>query len=188
MKPLIEGELWLPINGYEGLYEISNFGRIYSVPRIEVNKGRHPYPVKRSRKGGLLSPRKGRYINVTLWKDSKPKVFNLHRLVASHFIDNPHDFPEVNHLDEDRHNNKWNNLEWTDRSGNAKHSSYKTRGDKNGVSKLTEEQVLEIVKLLKVGMRQTDIAVLYGVSNHAIHRIKAGDNWSWLTGFDKEGN
>lgn len=188
MKPLIDAEQWLPIVGYEGHYEISNFGRVYSVPRKEYNQGRHQQPVKRSRKGGLLTLRKGVYLNVTLHKGGKPKIVNVHRLVAKHFVDNPNGFPEVNHLDEDRHNNRWDNLEWTTRSGNAKHSCHKTTGSKCGTSKLTEEQVLEIADLLcTTNLKQTEIAKLYGVSNHTIFRIKAGDNWAWLTGFGKEG-
>lgn len=187
MKPLIDGEKWLPVIGYEGRYEVSNHGRVYSVPRHEYNHGRHPTPTKRGRRGGLLSLRKGNYLNVTLFKDGKPKIVNVHRLVAVHFVPNVHNYPEVNHLDEVRHNNYYRNLEWTTRSGNALHSVHKTTGSKSGTSKLTEEQVLEVASLLVEGYKLTEIAKIYNVSIHCIFRIKAGYNWSWLTGFGKEG-
>ena len=83
-------------------------------------------------------------------------------------------------------NNHIDNLEWVTSSDNSLHSCYKTTGSKNGVSKLTEEEVKNIADLIKIGMKQTAIAQMYGVTPHCIFRIKAGDNWSWLTGFGKE--
>ena len=190
MKPLIDcEEVWKPIPTYEGIYEISNLGRIRSLSREEFVEGRHPQGVLRRRKEKFLSLREGLYKTVCLYKNGRGRQFTVHRLVALIFLGHPPEgMTEVNHLDEDRHNNSVENLEWTTRRGNALHSSYKQRGERSSTAKLTEKDVLEIKDLLQEGrLLQTEIAKIYGVSNHAIFRIKAGDNWAWLTGFDKEG-
>lgn len=190
MKPLIDAEeLWRDVPTYEGLYQISNLGRVRSLPREEMLEGRHPSPVKRKRGGRILVLRDGLYKTVVLYKNGRGRQFSVHRLVALTFIGHPPDSrSEVNHIDEDRHNNCVSNLEWTSRQGNSLHSSYKQRGELASTAKLTEKEVLEIRDFLNEGyLSQTEIAALYGVSNHAIFRIKAGHNWAWLTGFDKEG-
>lgn len=189
MKPLIDcDEVWRPIPTYEGLYEISNLGRVRSLPREETTEGRHRVAVVRKRKGSLLSLRGGRYKTVVLYKNGRGRQFTVHRIVALVFLGHPpEDLSEVNHIDEDKHNNCVWNLEWSTRKENALHSSHKQRGEKCSKAKLTEKQVLEIKDLLAEGILfQNEIAEMYNVSPHAVFRIKAGDNWAWLTGFDKE--
>lgn len=118
-------EIWKDIIGYEGLYLISNFGNIKSTERIilypnscynKTNKGV-------IRKEKLLKPSdKKRYLSVTLSKD-KIKIYPLiHRLVAIHFIDNPNNLPCVNHIDGNKHNNIYTNLEWCSHSDNTQHA------------------------------------------------------------------
>ena len=96
-------EIWKDIDGYEGLYQISNLGRVFSFPRNGCY-------------GGILkaSPDKDGYMKVTLQKQHKKKKFSVHRLVALAFIsnDDPIGKPLVNHLDFDRANNCAENLEW----------------------------------------------------------------------------
>jgi len=188
MKALIDGEEWVPVQGYEGLYEVSNMGRVRAPEKRNIVRGRHPTPYLRTRKPKVLAPTGRNYLTVGLYRDGKCKRVLVHRLVAQHFVPNPDNLPEVNHLDEDKKNNKSTNLEWTTRSGNALHSSYKNRGSKSGTSRLSEAQVLEIVELLSKGRCQTEVAKLYGVTNHCVFRIQAGHNWAWLTGLGKEGS
>ena len=109
-------EIWRDIEGYEGFYQISNLGAVYSVPRKSPNGS--------SQGGYLLKHRKYRngYHFVSLYKDGHGKQFTIHRLVASAFIDNPRDCPEVNHIDGDKSNNAASNLEWCTRSENNKHA------------------------------------------------------------------
>ena len=91
-------EEWRDIPNYEGLYQISNLGRIKSL---------------RSGKEKILKPQfDGRYYHVILFKDKMHRQRNVHRLVAETFIPNPNKFPQVNHKNEIKTDNKVENLEW----------------------------------------------------------------------------
>lgn len=103
-------EIWKPIPNYEGIYQISNLGNVQSLDRYEVQSN----GIKRFRKGRILkiSIDKYGYNRVELNKNSNPKLYLVHRLVAETFIPNPNRYPEVNHKDEVKTNNKVDNLEW----------------------------------------------------------------------------
>ena len=103
-------EEWRPVEGYEGLYEVSNTGRVRSLDRYVKGKGES----YRLRKGSILSLVKSNlgYLQVSLCCNGKYKTINVHRLVAQTFILNPDNLPEVNHKDEDKTNNSIENLEW----------------------------------------------------------------------------
>lgn len=104
-------EVWKPIKGYEGLYEISNFGRVKSYIKHNGTNQR------------ILRPRrvKDGYLMVALYKDTKCKNFQIHQLVAQTFISRPKDMYEVNHKDLDKTNNCINNLEWINHRDNVLH-------------------------------------------------------------------
>lgn len=107
----IIGEIWRDVVGYEGLYLISNMGRVRSLITNGWTKG----------KNGILSPgttRKG-YSMVVLSKEGKPTSKAIHRLVAEAFIPNPLNLPQINHKDENKKNNKVENLEWCDAKYNT---------------------------------------------------------------------
>ena len=88
-------EKWLPVPGYEGLYEVSDHGKV------------------RSRKKVLKEhPMRNGYYNVSLFKDGKYKAYGIHRLVALAFIPNREHLPQVNHKDGNKKNNAVENLEW----------------------------------------------------------------------------
>ena len=118
-------EIWKDIKGYEGLYQGSNWGRAKSLDRYVKGKG-HSLQFK---KGRILKPMKDNngYLFVRLSKDGKHTTFNIHRLVAEHFLDNPNNYKEVNHKDENKTNNVVTNLEWCDRKYNC---NYGTRTEK----------------------------------------------------------
>ena len=104
----MEKEIWKRIKNYEGLYEVSNFGRVKSLERIDSNK----HPIKeRLLKCGKVD---GGYLAVALCKNGKHKTFLIHRLVAQAFISNPNNLPQVNHKDENKENNVVKNLEYCD--------------------------------------------------------------------------
>lgn len=103
------GELWVNIKGYEGLYQVSNFGRIKSLERFRVGNHGAPTIVKER----IMMPRKTKgYYQVGLCKNNRYKYCLVHRLVAQAFIPNPKHLPQVNHKDENTANCRLSNLEW----------------------------------------------------------------------------
>lgn len=110
-------EEWKNIKGYEGLYQISNLGRVKSLKLKSTN---------RDLIMSLGNSTNG-YLQIILCKDNKHKAYRIHRLVAQAFIPNPNNFPCVNHIDEDKTNNNVNNLEWCTISYN---NTYGTKLDK----------------------------------------------------------
>lgn len=104
-------EVWKDVKDFEGLYQVSNLGRVRSVTHDVVDTlGRHS-----TKEGKILSLRNSTqtgYPTINLNKDGKYKSFNVHRLVAEAFIPNPNKLPCVNHKDESRDNNCVDNLEW----------------------------------------------------------------------------
>ena len=97
-----EKEVWKDIQGYEGKYQVSNLGNVKSL------QYRNKHEEHLLNKGYQTNG----YYFYTLMKNAKGKNFLIHRLVASHFIPNPDNLPCVNHIDEDKSNNKVDNLEW----------------------------------------------------------------------------
>lgn len=108
----MDKEVWKDIKGYEGLYKISNYGRVKSEKRLRT-------------KGGIIksSLSTSGYEITHLCKNGKVKTFQVHRLVASHFLDNPYNLPEVNHKDECKINNHVSNLEFCTRIYNQRYGT-----------------------------------------------------------------
>ena len=102
-------EVWKPIKGYEGIYEVSSYGRVRSLERMRIDKKgrRKPIPEKMLK----MHDRKG-YDSVTLQDMGRKAIMSVHRLVAMAFIPNPDNLPAVNHRDENPRNNHVDNLEW----------------------------------------------------------------------------
>ena len=118
-------EVWRPIKGYEGLYEVSNFGRVRSLDRFINGKNGYQHIVK----GRILSQRKMKtgYITVHLSKYGIDERLTVHRLVATAFIPNPLNLPQVNHRDEDKTNNSVWNLEWCTSEYNSNYGTHKEK-------------------------------------------------------------
>lgn len=112
-------EIWKDIKGYEGLYQVSNLGRIKSLERKTFG---NKYGVHKLKEKILKKGKCGKYNIVVLRKDKKNKTLYIHRLVAKAFINNPKKYPEVNHKDGNTINNNVENLEWCDRSYNILHA------------------------------------------------------------------
>lgn len=108
-------EIWKDIKGYEGYYQVSNYGNVRSCTRFDG---------VRIQKGKMMKPnlKYNGYLQVGLRKDHKRKWFSIHRLVAIHFIDNPDNLPQVNHIDCNKQNNNVNNLEWVSSKENLEHA------------------------------------------------------------------
>lgn len=170
----MDNAIWLPILNYENLYEVSSFGQVRRLKKLN------------NLRPGLS---KGYYF-VVLSKDCKGKISKIHRLVALAFIPNPENKPYVNHKDGNKLNNKLENLEWCTDQENRTHASklgllkrerkkYKNRKDRTldmGI-KLNRVQVLEIRALFGV-LTQKELAHQYGVGLTAIRRIKSRKTWA----------
>lgn len=109
-------EIFKDIEGYEGLYQISNYGNVKSLNFNRTGKEKILKPTKNS----------DGYLQICLHKQGIKKHY-IHRLVAQAFIENPNNLPQVNHKDEDKTNNYIENLEWCERKYNI---NYGTRTDK----------------------------------------------------------
>ena len=113
-------EIWRPCKDYEGLYEVSNLGRVRSCDKMVWNGKIHYF-----KKGEIKTPqiRKDGYTVVSLYKNNKGKHIRVHRLVALAFIENPKPeiYNDVNHIDCNRSNNKVENLEWCNALTNHEH-------------------------------------------------------------------
>lgn len=114
----LEGEVWKDVVGYEGLYVVSNFGRVCALERIITTKAGW----NRTHHATLMKPRRnsirGTHLAIHLCKNAKHKPEYVHRMVALAFISNPHNHPLVEHLDCDPTNNHISNLRWTTQTGN----------------------------------------------------------------------
>ncbi|MDM5434391.1 NUMOD4 domain-containing protein [Bacillus hominis] len=125
-----ELEVWKDIEDYEGKYQVSSLGRVKSLDRIVRHSGNH----ERIQHGKILKLTLNSvsgYLQVGLYLEGKVKKYNVHRLVAETFINNPGNKPEVNHIDENKTNNTVINLEWCTRKENENHGTKKQRKTKN---------------------------------------------------------
>ena len=168
-------EEWKPIEGYEGLYEISNYGQVNNIKRNKLLK---PYSSTH-----LIYPR------VNLSKNKKAKLHYHHRLLAKAFIPNPEDLPEINHKDGDKTNNSLENLEWVSHVQNVRHAfeeglnlaATKLQGENSSMSKLTDGEVVRIRSLYKPYFYSMNkLAKEFGVSVQNIYMIVSGKTWKHL--------
>lgn len=129
-----EREIWRDIENYKGIYQISNLGNLKNV---------------KTGKNFKISQNKFGYVEFCLRKNGKAKTIKCHRLVAEAFIPNPNKLPQVNHKDENKLNNRMDNLEWCD---NKYNSNYGTRGKRIGekLSKVLKIPIIQCKNGVKI--------------------------------------
>jgi hypothetical protein len=143
-------EIWKDIEGFEGLYQVSNLGRVKSFDTTDK--------LGRIRKGRVLKPHRHPqgYLLVTLCKNGKHKNHKTHRVVAQAFIPNPENKPEVNHIDENKTNNNVNNLEWSTRKENLNHGTRTERMAKT-----------QSIPIIATNIKTGEFREFYGISECA---------------------
>ncbi len=125
-------EIWKDVPGYEGLYLVSNFGNVKSLPRKVSYINKYGKETSTICGGNILSKTKtgqgwktdNYYLSVMFTVGNKSKRMLVHRLVAAAFIPNPDNLPQVNHIDGDKTNNRVDNLEWCTMNHNMEHAMY----------------------------------------------------------------
>lgn len=133
MNNSIEKEIWKDVVGYEGIYEVSNIGKVRSVSR-HVTHSDGAVQFFEGKERSLRMNRDG-YKYVSLYRNRKEKRIAVHRLVAISFIPNPENKSQVNHIDGDKLNNEFSNLEWVTPKENMKHALKMDLINKNSVKR-----------------------------------------------------
>lgn len=176
-------EFWKNIKGYEGLYQVSNLGRVRSLD-FECWNGVGFW----LKKGVILTPRKTKngYCRVQL----KGKDFYIHRLVAEHFLDNPFKLNQVNHKDEDKNNNSVINLEWCSQKYNNSYGSRLTRVSlKKRGKTINNKEIYQLNlndEVLNEYQSATEASKNLGIDNSHICKVANGKaktaggfKWKW---------
>lgn len=169
-------ENWRPVLGYEGLYEVSDTGRVRSCARTVYLYGGRSY-LRKGREVARTSDKDG-YQKVHLSKNGKSRHHTVHSLVLEAFGTTRPEGLVCRHLDGNPANNHIDNLAWGTQSEN--HRDCYEYGGTHGRGKLTREQVLEIRARLAEGARQADLAREYGVHFMNIHAIKTREHFGYL--------
>lgn len=171
----MDREIWKDIKGYEGLYQVSNYGRVKSLPRNNTIKQPRILKNGYSHKG---------YCIVALSKNNNRRSYRVHRLVAQAFIPNPNNLPEVNHIDENKLNNNINNLEWCDSKYNN------TYGNRIGIASMKcskpvsmfdkEGKYIRTYKSCTEASKETDISMCH-ISSCCLNRYgrKTAGGYIW---------
>lgn len=177
-------EIWKDVKGFEGIYQISNYGNLKSLERKTFNKGTCCYNLIKEKILKKATDKDG-YVKYCLFLKGNRENKSAHRLVALAFIENPENKPQVNHIDGNKKNNHVSNLEWCTASENSNHAlnmglSYQKPGEGHHMSKLTEKEVIVIRELYKNNTTQKEISFLFNVSQTQIYRIVNKKSWSHI--------
>lgn len=169
----LPNERWLPVVGYEGIYDVSDHGR---VRRILAGQGAIAGKILKWR------PDTKGYPQVHLCRDGRSRNSPIHRLVAAAFIGPCPSRKEINHSDGIKANNAVENLKYVTHVQNSQHASKMgllIRGEKVHCAKLTEEDVHSVRRVLGIET-EASIAKRMGVGKTCINSIATGHSWHWL--------
>lgn len=173
-------EMFKDVPGYEGLYKVSNIGNVLSINRSVVapRNSRRIIPNKLLKKQKI----KG-YLYVFLCRCGKRKQYGVHQLVASAFIGKKPEGLECCHFNGDRQDNRSENLRYDTRKNNISDNVRNrtiARGERQGLSILTESVVISIKKFISSGLSCSKIAKLLNIKISAVKDISAKRTWGWL--------
>jgi hypothetical protein len=177
-------EQWKPIAGYEGLYEVSDLGRIKGLEKKAWNGNSF---IKIRERILKVFVNKSGYIHVSIYKDKKQKSFYVHRLVAESFVDNPENKPTVNHKNGIKQDNRCFNLEWSTYSENNQHSydfglKKRPKGELSVKTKFTNEKVLAVRRLYRMrpNLNKAALSRRLGVCESCVSNILSRKRWNHI--------
>lgn len=180
-------EKWKSISGYEGIYTVSNHGRVKSLSRVVVSESGIGKGCSRLLPERILKQHRvgsGGYLAVGLHKKKIAITKTVHRLVFDAFVENPLGLPEVNHKDGNKDNCRDTNLEPATRQSNCQHAVetglIKIRGEDNFFAKLNSKTVLKVRRLFAGGMSQRKIEIKTGIPIANVHCIVRRKSWKHL--------
>lgn len=165
-------EIFKDIQKFENKYQISNTGKVRNK-----NTGLFLQP-KYNKKGY-------QYVNLSINKYKSVKWY-IHRLVGFHFISNPYNKPQINHIDGNKSNNNVDNLEWVTNEENQRHAvlnNLRFQGELHKSSKFTNESIKLLPKLVNIGFTPSLINQLTGVAIQNLDKIFKGKSWRQLNLF-----
>lgn len=171
--------MWKDIKGFEGFYQINEYGDVKSLSRYIQNHSKKQLIPERILKTCKVG--KG-YLTVCLRDGINTYRKYIHQLVAEHYIPNPNNLPIPNHKDGNKENNYYENLEWTTYSGNNQHAydtDLKDKGEDFYNAKSTDNDVCEILKNGKYTTYQ-NIADIYNVSKATIRDVLIRKTWKHI--------
>lgn len=182
-------EIWKDIEGYEGLYQVSSFGRVKSLERLDRCKRKIQSRILKS----VKVHKNAEYQQVSLSKNGRIKNYLVHVLVAKSFIDNTNNYPCVNHKDENPNNNEISNLEWCTYRYNNNYGTrlarqIKTQTNRKDCSKVVGQYDLQgnliaIYPSAKEAWRQTGISrshICDVARNNPKYKTAGGYIWKYL--------
>lgn len=172
----------IDIEGFEGVYQITEDGQVWSCPRLCVGGTKRQPIGGKFMKLHKVAPHKinCEYVYVDLYSSSKRKREYVHRLVAKAFLPNPNNLPEVNHKNYIRSDNRLANLEWMSKVQNMRHGLLHRKtaiGERASHAKMTEKQVLEIRAHALQGVPRFALAARYSMSYSGIKAIVRRETW-----------
>lgn len=176
-------EVWKDVVGYEGLYEVSDLGNIRSKSRtIHIVQSKKEYDLVTEGKALKPQPLRHGYVGVWLYgkeaiKGRNGKLYSVHRLVAKAFCPNPNDYPEVNHINEDKTDNRACNLEWCSHKANSCHG---TRGQRIGRSNTNGKQSKKVYQFTFDGELVAEYPSMAEVQRST--GFRKGNIWAQMVG------
>lgn len=179
LKVTADVEIWKPVVGFDGFYEVSSNGKVRSVSRTDC--------AGRRRKAKLISAGIGPkgYRSVNLYKDRSVRGLRVSRLVLSSFVGPCPQGMEAAHNNGCRSDDRLSNLRWATHVENCADkivhgTNVVLRGERAGSSKLSEDAVRDIFRAYKDGERQKDIAARIGIGRPQVSTILSGKSWKHL--------
>lgn len=181
-------EIWKSIIGYEGYYEVSNYGRVRSLDRKVIGRNGKEMVIQGKILKNRVNAKRGGYYTVALCLNAKYKYFYIHRLVLVAFVGEPPDASyQGAHNDGNCKNNNVNNLRWAttlENINDKKKHGTQLKGESHGASKLTDNQVIEIrAKYKRFNYNRSnssELALEYNISKGNVWSIVNGKTFKHL--------